>query len=326
MDLSKLTKKSLDSRGLTYTYYTSSASGSKPTLVLLHGWPDNAQLWAGLINNFLIPRGYGVVALDNLGYGETSKPTDPKLYAWNHLTSDVIRILDAEGLDTVISVGHDWGSFLCQRLYNFYPNRVRGLVTVSIAYSPPTTAFNLDMANRVTKDIYGYGLLEYWHFFTADDGARLKNENLESVYAVAFGDPLTWRQNFCSPGGMRRFISEGRTQPTLPFATSQHKEEFMRRFGKDGFEGPCCWYKAQTFGVQNEADALVADNAKVLVPVLYWGGQDDQVCKPEALQPSINAGLLPEVTSKVREGGHWALLENPVEFGQDVLSWLEKHF
>jgi pimeloyl-ACP methyl ester carboxylesterase len=48
MDLSKLTQKKLDvSRGFTYTYYTFPAQGSKPTLILFHGWPDTARLWAG---------------------------------------------------------------------------------------------------------------------------------------------------------------------------------------------------------------------------------------------------------------------------------------
>ncbi|KAL6399572.1 hypothetical protein AUP68_18122 [Ilyonectria robusta] len=110
MDLSKLTRKTLQvSRGFSYTYYTSPAQDSKPTLILFHGWPDTARLWAGLINDYLLPLGYGIVALDCLGYGGTSKPTDLSSYAWQHMTADAVEILDAEKLATVISVGHDWG-------------------------------------------------------------------------------------------------------------------------------------------------------------------------------------------------------------------------
>src|SRR4051794_27188316 len=37
------------SRSLTYTYYSSTKPASaKPTLLLLHGWPDSAHLWASL--------------------------------------------------------------------------------------------------------------------------------------------------------------------------------------------------------------------------------------------------------------------------------------
>lgn len=121
MDLSKLTKKTLTvSRSLTYTYYASPSHPSKPSLFLCHGWPDSAHLWSDLINNYLLPKNYGIIALDCLGYGETSKPTDPQLYSWRDLTADAIEILDAEHLPSVIALGHDWGSTLCQHLYNLF--------------------------------------------------------------------------------------------------------------------------------------------------------------------------------------------------------------
>ena len=102
----------------------------------------------------------------------------------------------------------------------------------------------------------------------------------------------------------------------------------MDRFGKEGgFEASVCWYKAYVFQVQSEADKSVAEDAKtVKVPVLYWGGEQDFVCRPALLQSSIDAGLLPNVKSVTREGGHWALLEKPAEFGQDVLGWLQQTF
>lgn len=331
MDLSKLTKKTLTvSRNLTYTYYTSPAHPSKPSLLLCHGWPDSAHLWSGLINNYLIPKGYGIIALDCLGYGETSKPTDPQLYSWRDLTADAIEILDAEHLPSAIALGHDWGSTLCQRLYNFYPARVAALITVNVGYMPPSGMgkFNLDTVNEITRRQYGYGLLEYWHFFTAEDGVRIMNDNLESVYCMAFGQPVTWLETMTAPGGARRFVGGGCTQDTLPFATGEHKSDFLERLSWDGgFAGPSCWYKAFTFGVQDEADGLVADVNKVVhVPVLYWGGEGDVVGRPDRLKPVIEAGLLKDVKCVTREGGHWALLERPEVFGEDILTWLEERF
>lgn len=328
MSLSSLSKKTLQvSRGFTYTYYTSPAQGTKPTLILFHGWPDTALLWAGLINNYLVPNGFGIVALDCLGYGGTSKPTDLASYAWQHMTADAIEILDAEKLDKVISLGHDWGSAICQRLYNFHPNRVSGLVMINVPYIAPTGQFDLDTVNRVTREAFGAGIYEYWHFFTADDGAGIMAQNPESVYTVAFAQGETWLDNWTSPGGMRKYVTEGRTQPTLPYASGEHRADFMERFGggREGvWDAPSCWYKAFRFGIQNEADKLLPEEAKTVnVPTLYWGGEQDFVCRPAALQPSIDAGLLPNVKSVTRPGGHWALLEIPTEFGQDVLDWLQ---
>ncbi|KAK1973508.1 Alpha/Beta hydrolase protein [Colletotrichum cereale] len=331
MDLSTLTKKTIKvSRGFTYTYYTSPAQGSRPTLILFHGWPDTARLWAGLINDHLLPQGYGIIALDTLGYGGSSKPIDEKAYAYDYVTADIVSILDAEGIGKVISLGHDWGSLTAQRLYNFHPARVCGVVIVNVTYNPPTGHFDLDETIESTKKAFGRGIFEYWRFFTAEDAVGIMNRNLESVYAVGFGEPETWLETFCTPDGMRRFISEGRTQPTLPFATPEHKADFMERFSKDedgGFAAPSCMYKAMASGIQAEADKNVAEEAKtVKVPVLYWGGTRDFVCRPEMLQKSIDDGLLPDVKSVTRDGGHWACLEKPDEFGQDVVGWLQERF
>lgn len=329
MDLSKLTQKTLKvSRGFTYTYFTSPAQGSKPSLILFHGWPDTTRLWAGLINDYLIPQGYGVVAVDCLGYGGTSKPTDVESYAWQFMTADAVEILDAENLSSVVSIGHDWGSAMAQRLYNFHPSRVCGLIMLNVAYIPPSGHFDLDAVNKATKEAFGSGIYEYWNFFTADDAAGIMNKNPESVYSAAFGDPHSWLEIWCGPDGMRKFISQGYVQPTLPYATPEHKADFMDRFSKDGgFDAPSCWYKAFTSQVQSEADKLVPESAKTVnVPVLYWGGEQDFVCRPALLQASIDAGLLPNVKSVTREGGHWALLEKPAEFGQDVLGWLQQTF
>ncbi|OLN89012.1 Bifunctional epoxide hydrolase 2-like protein 3 [Colletotrichum chlorophyti] len=329
MDLSKLIKKTLQvSRGFTYTYYTSPAQEPKPTLLLFHGWPDTARLWAGLVNDHLVPHGYGVVALDNLGFGETSKPTDHRAYAWHLLSADAVEILDAENLDSVVSLGHDWGSLVAQRLYNFHPSRVRGLVTLNVPYMAPAGHFDLDEVNRMTRMVLGVAIFEYWNFFLADDAVDIMNRNLESVYAVAFGEPETWLENWCSPGGMRRFVSEGRTQPTQPYATPEHKADFMERFGRDGgFAAPRCTYAVTASGVQSESERMLPEEAKTVhVPVLYWGGEQDFVCRPAILQQSIAAGVLPNVKSVTREGGHWAFIERPDDFGRDLLGWLRDAF
>ena len=331
MEQLKITKKTLEvSRGFTYTYYTSPAKASKPTVMLFHGWPDSARLWAGFINNYLIPNGFGVVAPDCLGYGGTSKPTDPKHYLFNLMAADAIEILDEEKLDAVISLGHDWGSTMCQRLYHFYPSRVSGLVMVNVPYSPPMGNFDLDEVNGMTRALLGRGLFEYWNFFGSTDGPAIMNRNLESVYTMAFSDPDSENgaDNWTQPNGACTYISEGRTQPTLGYATPEHKADFMERFGKEpGFHAPSCWYKVMVSKLQNESEKLVKqENMRVSVPHMYWGANQDYACRPEFLKGSVDAGLLPDLKLIMRDGGHWALLESPAVFGQDVLDWLQEKY
>lgn len=81
------------SRGLTYHYFYKPASDeSKPTLLLLHGFPSTSSDWS-LVAAFFSREGYGVLVPDMLGYGGTDKPTDPDAYRLKKLAQDMIELL-----------------------------------------------------------------------------------------------------------------------------------------------------------------------------------------------------------------------------------------
>ncbi len=69
------------SRNFAYSYYHFSPANStnKPTLLFLHGWPDNAHLWSAVIPS-LLTLDLPILIPDMLGYGVTSKPKDASLY------------------------------------------------------------------------------------------------------------------------------------------------------------------------------------------------------------------------------------------------------
>jgi soluble epoxide hydrolase / lipid-phosphate phosphatase len=243
--MDKLQKKTIQvSRGLTYAYYTHPAKDGRPTLFLAHGWPDTADLWSGLIGDYLLPNGYGIVAIDCLGYGGTDKPTDYTMYDFQKMTGDVIEILDKESLDRVVSTGHDWGCALAQRMYNFHPDRVIGVITLSVAYIPPGGPFDLDQVIEATQQAFSYGTYWYWKFFTADDGAEIMNKNVESVFDVAHGLPESWLDTFCKEDGMRNFVSGGKRQEVESYVTDDFRKEWVDRLKRDKFDGPQCWYVA----------------------------------------------------------------------------------
>ncbi len=106
MDAS-LYKDVLTSRGLKYHYYFSPHRGSKPTLLFCHGFPSTSRDWRKEALYFQ-DQGYGIVVPDMLGYGGTDKPTDPALYVLSLMSDDLIDILNAEKLDRVVAIGHDW--------------------------------------------------------------------------------------------------------------------------------------------------------------------------------------------------------------------------
>ena len=95
------------SRGLTYHYYFSASERSKPTLLFCHGFPSTSRDWQDITPHFQ-SKGYGLVVPDLLGYGGTDKPADPAEYVSSKMCKDMVDILDAEGIQQVVVIGHDW--------------------------------------------------------------------------------------------------------------------------------------------------------------------------------------------------------------------------
>jgi soluble epoxide hydrolase / lipid-phosphate phosphatase len=94
-------------RGLQYHYYAVPANTGKPTLLFLHGYPSTSYDWRHQVA-FFQDKGYGLIVPDMLGYGGTAKPLDPQLYVSSLVTKDIVDILDAEGIDQAVVIGHDW--------------------------------------------------------------------------------------------------------------------------------------------------------------------------------------------------------------------------
>lgn len=95
------------SRGLTYNYYFTAAAGGKPSLLFIHGFPSTSYDWRHQIA-FFSKGGYGIIVPDQLGYGGTSKPTDPSAYKSSLICKDLVEIVDSEKIAEVVVIGHDW--------------------------------------------------------------------------------------------------------------------------------------------------------------------------------------------------------------------------
>ena len=95
------------SRGYKYSYYLVHAQKGKPYLLFCHGFPSTSRDWQDITPHFQ-SKGYGLVGPDLLGYGGTDKPADPAEYVSSKMCKDMVDILDAEGIQQVVVIGHDW--------------------------------------------------------------------------------------------------------------------------------------------------------------------------------------------------------------------------
>jgi soluble epoxide hydrolase/lipid-phosphate phosphatase len=318
------------SRSLTYTYYQStSIESAKPTLLFLHGWPDSAHLWASLSSS-ITDISFPVLIPDLLGYGGTSKPPDASVYNSKSMTSDLSEIIDAEGIDRVIVIGHDWGSFLAQRFYLFHPAHVAGIILLNVAYNPPIPngpPFDLNaMLERAEKNI-GRALFAYWQLFTAPDGPKILQGHLNSLWTALHAADDGWMKGtFCTRGVLREFLLADKQVPVKHYAQNQAaKEAFISRMQRDGFEGPQCWYRAMTENNHYEVEkSIPPESLKVNVPMLFIGCTNDPVCPLELIRIPESQGLLPDLTVKEIESGHWATMEKPTEVEETFRQWLKR--
>jgi soluble epoxide hydrolase/lipid-phosphate phosphatase len=327
-------KKTLKtSRGYTYTYYTAKGDESLPTLFFQHGWPDHAGMWEDVATSLRSTK-HPIIIPDLLGYDGTDKPTDPAEYRWSAMTQDLIEIIDTEKVSKVISIGHDWGSVCASRLYNYHPDRVVGIILLNVAYNPPTRSpFDLDRVNAMMTQFFGNPLFSYWYLLTAPDGPKIMQSGLERLFLAMHGSAENMKRIFCSTDAMRNYLLNGDVEITeaelRQYAKDPaFKKEFIDRFTRDGFEGPVCWYKANTEQHHYNSDKDLLEGAeKVNIPMLYMGAKEDAVCRPEGMIPSIQAGLLPhlEQTSLI-DAAHWTPYEASEEVAENIRGWLKKHF
>ncbi|KAK3615032.1 hypothetical protein LTR56_026544 [Elasticomyces elasticus] len=259
------------------------------------------------------------LAPDLLAYGVSTIPTDPALYDHRLRSADIVEIFNAESIDKVIPIGHDFGCWFTMKFHLLYPERCVATVHTGIAYMPPITEMpSLEDLNTLMEKLYGYPRYSCFHFFTALDALPIFAANMESVWHALHGDGEDWvRYIFCTPGRMRERISNGPTDvPLRAYAEDEKfKPEWMALM-------PTAEFAA---GIQAEADkAIPVELYKLELPVLAVMCKGDGVSLPNTLDAPKEAGLLPNLTEDVLEGGHWCTYEEPEKLSKMIVDFVKE--
>jgi pimeloyl-ACP methyl ester carboxylesterase len=98
------------------------------TVVLLHGGNYFAKAWEGTIEA-LRQAGFRVVAVDQIGYGRSSKPLVP--YSLDMHAANTKRVLDHLGIERAAIVGHSYGGMKASRFALNYPEATTHLALVN---------------------------------------------------------------------------------------------------------------------------------------------------------------------------------------------------
>lgn len=191
--------------------------GEGPAVLLLHGYPQTAQIWHKIAPQ--LAEHYTVVCPDLRGYGDSDKPRDG--YDKKTMARDMHEVMLALGQTTYALVGHDRGGRVAHRQALDYPDAVTRLCVLDIV--PTHTVFA-----RTDRHLAA----AYWHWFSfqAPDLPELMIAAAPDAFLRHMFRALTFRAGaieepmiqeylraFTLPGTIRATLEDYRAAATRDF-------------------------------------------------------------------------------------------------------------
>lgn len=277
-------------------------------IVLCHGFPEHAFSWRYQIP-YLAKAGYHVIVPNQRGYGNSSRPAEVIDYDIEHLTGDLIAILDHYGYENATFIGHDWGANVVWALAQLHPKRVNKVINLALPYQElgekPWIEF---MEEIFGKDFY------FVHFNRQPGVAdAIMDQNASQFLRNIF------RKNIplAPPEPGMLMIQLARAEKTLgePLMSDRELATFITAFESTGFTGAINWYR----NLDRNWHFLADINPIIQQPTLMIYGNLDMIPKFERLSEFV-----PNVEITSLDCGHWIQQELPEETNQTILKWLEQ--
>jgi pimeloyl-ACP methyl ester carboxylesterase len=319
-----MTESAADIPSVTHRYVQAGSlrmhiaeAGRGPLVLLLHGFPESWYSWRHQLTA-LADAGYHAVAPDQRGYCGTGSPegrADVGEYTILHLTGDVIALMDALGEDQAVVAGHDWGAPVAWHTALFRPDRVRGVIGLSVPYRPRGSAPPIPALRALLGE--GFYMVHFQQPGVAD--AELSRDPADTFRTVlcALGGEGAGMSLIPQGGG---FLDAARDTAELPaWLTQQDIDEYVREYADSGFTGPLNWYRNLD---RNWELTGAWQHAPISVPSLFVAGEKDPVLS--FIGPDGIASALPGLTRSVilPRCGHWTQQERPREVTAAMIDFL----
>ena len=172
-------RQSVRANGIRLNTWT---GGDGPPLVLLHGYPQTAQMWRKMTPALI--KKFSIVCPDLRGYGDSDKPRDG--FDKRTMARDIAELMRELGHDRYMVVGHDRGARVGHRLALDHADAVSRLVVLDIV--PTHTVFR-DTGKELAAAYW------HWFFFQAPDLPEIMIRNSAEPFLRTMFRALTWQQD-----------------------------------------------------------------------------------------------------------------------------------
>jgi pimeloyl-ACP methyl ester carboxylesterase len=277
--------------------------GDGPLVLLCHGFPELWYSWRHQLP-VLAAAGYRAVALDQRGYGGSSRPEPVEDYDIVHLTGDLVGLLDTLGEERAVVVGHDWGAIVTWHLARTAPERLRGVAAMSVPLWPrppkPPTVW--------MRDLFGDRFFYILHF----QAPGVPDAQLAS-------DPTAFLRLFLNRASADVFDGNAEVPPLPDWISEAEFAVYEAAFRRTGFTGGLNWYRNIDRNWELTAES---DGNQIDVPTMFLAGERDPVLS------FLPVGPMQAQVSDLREllllpgGGHWIQQERPAETNEALLRFL----
>ena len=127
----RLEKKQVN--GITLNVMFAGEDNNGPTILLVHGFPDDHTVWRYQVPA-LVKAGYRIVAHDTRGCGDSELLPNVSDYVMDKLVEDLRDLMDVLEIARVQVVAHDWGAFQAWHFALRHPARVERLIALSVGH------------------------------------------------------------------------------------------------------------------------------------------------------------------------------------------------
>ena len=283
--------------GITLSCRSAGAKG-RPVLMFLHGFPEAAFVWDGLLAHFSQPEngGYRCIAPNLRGYEQSSAPNDVSAYQPKHLVQDIAALIALEGGQIDCLVAHDWGGAVAWNLAASQPQLIKKLAIIN---SPHPGTFLRELQQSPSQQAAS----AYMNFLIRPDADKLLAED---------DYKRLWR-----------FFSDISTPPNAGGWLTDAVKSQYRDVWEHGLTGPLNFYRASPLRPGPDVANLVIPRELLYVnlrTLVVWGMGD------MALLPGLLVGLADFVPrmelERVDGASHWIIHEQPMLVTQHLARFL----